>query len=328
MVDFPTDDQLAAVEPSVPSSLPQVPPGFRAGFVAIIGRPNVGKSTLTNALVGRKIAITSSKPETTRHNVRGVVQREDCQLVLVDTPGLHRPRTPLGKRLNDAAREALTEVDAVVLCLPADQKIGPGDRFIARQLGEVGKPVIAVVTKADLVGEIGLAKALTAAAQLGPWREVVPVSAASNRTNVLVDLLADLMEPSPPLYPLDQITDESDTVMIAEYVREAALRGAREELPHSIAAQVEEIVEREPTTDAQRSGEKPTGVLVRVNIFVERDSQKAIVIGAGGAGLREIRKRATIATRRLLGRPVKLDLFVKTAKNWQRDPKALGKLGF
>ncbi|MDU0969011.1 MAG: GTPase Era [Actinomycetaceae bacterium] len=327
MTDFPSDEQMMAGE-AAPISPVEVPEGYRAGFVAIVGRPNVGKSTLTNVLVGRKIAITSLRPETTRHNARGVVNREDGQLVLVDTPGLHRPRTLLGKRLNDMARETLVDVDAVVFCLPADQKVGPGDRYIARELADISAPIIAVVTKADLVGPERLAQALVEVSQLGDFAEIIPVSAREEDTNDLVDVLFDKMSPSPPLYPLDQISDQSDEMMIAEYVREAALHGAREELPHSIAVQVEEMMDLPPRTEAQKRGDEPVPLRVIVNIYVERDSQKGIVIGKGGRGIAQIRERATKASRRLLGRPVVLDLHVRTAKNWQRDPKLLGKLGF
>ena len=218
------------------------PSQHRAGFVSIVGRPNVGKSTLTNALVGQKVAITSSRPETTRHNVRGVVQGQDYQIVLVDTPGLHRPRTLLGKRLNDMVREALVDVDAVVFCVPADQKIGPGDRYIAAELKELNIPVILAVTKADLVSKERMVAALVAAGELGDWQEIVPLSALEGEVSVLADQIAKYLPPSPPLYPRDQVSDESVEKMIAEFVREAALEGVREELPHSIAVQVEEIL--------------------------------------------------------------------------------------
>lgn len=322
MIEFPSDEALTAGEaaPIIPHDLPD---DYRAGFVAIVGRPNVGKSTLTNALVGRKIAITSMRPETTRHNARGVITRPGGQVVLVDTPGLHRPRTLLGKRLNDMARETLVDVDAVIFCLPADQKIGPGDRYIARELSGVSAPVFAVVTKADLVGPERMAEALIEASQLADFAEIIPVSARLDDTNDLVDVLFAAMPPSPPLFPLDQISDQSDETMIAEYVREAALHGAREELPHSIAVTVDEMIE-EPGASA----DDPGRLRVIVNIFVERDSQKGIVIGKGGRGIAQIRQRAQRAARHLLGRPVTLDVHVRTAKNWQRDPKLLGKLGF
>lgn len=322
MTNFPSDEDLTAGEPAAVEP-PDVPDTYRAGFVAIVGRPNVGKSTLTNVLVGRKIAITSLRPETTRHNARGIISREGGQVVLVDTPGLHRPRTLLGKRLNDMAHEVLLDVDAVVFCLPADQKIGPGDRYIARELAAVKAPLIAVVTKADLVSPQQMAESLVAVSELADFAEIVPVSAREEDTNGLTDILFTYMPISPPLYPPEMISDQSDATMIAEYVREAALHSAREELPHSIAVTVEEILEEEPDRE---------GALGRVrvicNIYVERDSQKGIVIGKGGRGIARIRERATKASKRLLGRPVYLDLHVRTAKNWQRDPKLLGKLGF
>ncbi len=304
---------------------PEYPEGFRAGFVSVVGRPNVGKSTLTNALVGRKVAITSGRPETTRHNIRGIVHREDAQLVIVDTPGYHRPRTLLGKRLNDMVREALAEVDCVVFCLPADQRIGPGDQFIARELKDVRRPVVAVATKTDLVSRERLMRHLTDIDALGEWAAIVPVSAVEGeRLDVLADVLVQQMPLSPPLYPEGDVTDESRDTLIAEFVREAALEGVRDELPHSLAVQVEEIVEREA-----RPNQKGLPLLdVHVNVYVERNSQKAIIIGRGGARLKEIGTKARAQIEELLGRRVYLDLHVRTAKDWQSDPKMLGRLGF
>ena len=345
------------------------PSEHRAGFVSIVGRPNVGKSTLTNALVGQKVAITSSRPETTRHNVRGVVQGEDYQLVLVDTPGLHRPRTLLGKRLNDMVREALVDVDAVVFCVPAEQKIGPGDRYIAAELKELNIPVILAVTKADLVSKEQMVAALVAAGELGDWKEIVPVSAVEGEVSVLADQIAKYLPLSPPLYPRDQVSDESVEKMIAEFVREAALEGVREELPHSIAVQVEEILyqgedhgphlgygtHRAPEKDKDTeestedeavsdSGNSPSATTsqgtaasplketkpldVHVNVFVERDSQKGILIGKGGSHIRRVRIKSKRQIQKLLGQPVQLHLHVRVAKNWQSDTKMLGRLGF
>ena len=305
--------------------MPEFPEDFRAGFVSIVGRPNVGKSTLTNALVGQKVAITSGRPETTRHNIRGIVHRPHAQVVLVDTPGYHRPRTLLGKRLNDMVREALAEVDCVVFCLPADQKIGPGDRFIARELRDVRRPIIAVATKCDLVSRERLMRHLIDIDTLGEWAAIVPVSAVTGeRIGMLTDVLINHLPPSPPLYPSDDVTDESRNTLIAEFIREAALEGVREELPHSLAVQVEEIIEREA-----RPGQKGKPLLdVHVNVYVERDSQKAIIIGKGGSRLKEIGTKARAEIEELLGRRIFLDLHVRTAKDWQSDPKMLGRLGF
>lgn len=305
--------------------MPDYPEDFRAGFVTVVGRPNVGKSTLTNALVGQKVAITSMRPETTRHNVRGIVQRPDSQIVIVDTPGYHRPRTLLGKRLNEMVREALAQVDCVVFCLPADQRIGPGDQFIARELREVRAPKVAVATKTDLVSRERLVRHLLDIDKLGEWAAIVPVSALEGtQVDDLTEVLVGLMPLSPPLYPEGDVTDESRDVLIAEYIREAALEGVRDELPHSLAVQVEEIVEREP-----RPGQKGKPLLdVHVNIYVERNSQKAIIIGKRGSRLKEIGTRSRAEIERLLGRRVFLDLHVRTAKDWQSDPKMLGRLGF
>ncbi|MGO3797573.1 MAG: GTPase Era, partial [Pauljensenia sp.] len=303
--------------------LPDYPADFRAGFVTVVGRPNVGKSTLTNALVGQKVAITSMRPETTRHNVRGIVHRPDSQIVIVDTPGYHRPRTLLGKRLNEMVREALAQVDCVVFCLPADQRIGPGDQFIARELRDVRAPKIAVATKMDLVSRERLVRHLLDIDKLGEWAAIVPVSALEGtQVDDLNEVLVGLMPLSPPLYPEGDVTDESRDTLISEYIREAALEGVRDELPHSLAVQVEEIVEREP-----RPGQKAKPLLdVHVNIYVERNSQKAIIIGKRGSRLKEIGTRSRVEIERLLGRRVFLDLHVRTAKDWQSDPKMLGRL--
>lgn len=302
-----------------------LPEGYRAGFACLVGRPNTGKSTLTNALVGTKIAITSAKPQTTRHTIRGIVHRDDHQLVLVDTPGLHRPRTLLGSRLNDLVAATLSEVDVIGFCLPADERIGPGDRYIAEQLQLVSErtPVVAIVTKTDLVDRQRLTEALIAVEQLGDFADIVPVSAQDGFQVDTVDaVLAGHLPESPPLYPDGEVTDEPESVLVAELVREAALEGVRDELPHSLAVQVEEMGPREG-----RPEDKPLWD-VRVNLFVERPSQKAIIIGRRGSRLKEIGTTARKNIQAILGTPIYLDLHVKVAKDWQRDPKQLGRLGF
>jgi len=306
-------------------TVPDFPEDFRAGFISIVGRPNVGKSTLTNALVGHKVAITSGRPETTRHNIRGIVHGENYQLVLVDTPGYHRPRTLLGKRLNDMVREALAEVDCVVFCMPADQRIGPGDQFIARELRSVRRPVIAVATKCDSVPRERVLEHLLAIEKLGEWSAIVPVSSFKHEgIDRLREVLAEKVPLSPPLYPQDDISDESRETMIAEFIREAALEGVRDELPHSLAVKVEEIIER-----PKREGDdRPPLLDIHVNVYVERDSQKAIIIGKKGSRLKEIGTRARAHIEEYLGRRVYLDLHVRTAKDWQSDPKMLQRLGF
>ena len=305
--------------------IPDFPEDFRAGFISIVGRPNVGKSTLTNALVGHKVAITSGRPETTRHNIRGIVHGDNYQLVLVDTPGYHRPRTLLGKRLNDMVREALAEVDCVIFCLPANQRIGPGDQFIARELRSVRRPISAVATKCDSVPRERVLEHLMAIEKLGEWSAIVPVSSFENKgIDRLREVLAQTVPLSPPLYPQDNISDESRETMIAEFIREAALEGVRDELPHSLAVQVEEIIER-----PKREGDdRPPLLDIHVNVYVERDSQKAIIIGKKGARLKEIGTRARAHIEEYLGRRVYLDLHVRTAKDWQSDPKMLQRLGF
>jgi len=295
-----------------------VPEGFRSGFACFVGRPNVGKSTLTNAMVGQKVAITSSRPQTTRHAIRGILHRADGQLVLVDTPGLHRPRTLLGERLNDVVRTTWAEVDVVGFCVPADQTIGPGDRYIAGELASVvGRtPVVGVLTKTDLVGPEVIARRLLDLQELGEFAEIVPVSATMDRqVSLLADLLLTRMPEGPPLYPDGELSDEPETTLIAEFVREAALEGVRDELPHSLAVVVEEMT--------------PGKVLrIEAEIFVERPSQKAIVIGRGGERLKDVGIRARTQIEALLGTKVHLELFVKVAKDWQRDPRQLRRLGF
>ena len=313
------EDAAATIE------IPDFPEDFRAGFVSVVGRPNVGKSTLTNALVGHKIAITSGRPETTRHNIRGIVHGEGYQLVLVDTPGYHRPRTLLGKRLNDMVREALSEVDVVLFCLPADQRIGPGDQFIARELRGIKRPIIAVATKCDAVPRDRVMKHLLSIEKLGEWAAIVPVSSVEGKgIDHLREVLAETVPLSPPLYPDGDVTDESRDTLIAEFIREAALEGVRDELPHSLAVQVEEIIER-----PRREGDdRPPMLDIHVNVYVERDSQKAIIIGRKGSRLKQIGTQSRAHIEELLGRRVYLDLHVRTAKDWQSDPKMLGRLGF
>lgn len=293
---------------------------YRAGFVTFVGRPNVGKSTLTNALVGEKVAITSSKPQTTRRAIRGIVHTPHGQLVVVDTPGMHRPRTLLGERLNTVVQETLAEVDVIALCVPADEKLGPGDRFIAEQLERYPRArKVAIVTKVDVAGKARVATQLQEVSELREWDLIIPVSSVGN---VQIDLLAEelirLMPLSPPLYPEDAVTDETTESRIAELIREAALEGVQDELPHSIAVTVDDMIEREGG-----------GLLdVYANVWVERDSQKGIIIGRGGSRLQEVGSRARAEIEGLLGRRIFLSLHVKVAKEWQRDAKQLGRLGF
>jgi len=290
---------------------------YRAGFACFVGRPNAGKSTLLNAIVGQKIAITSSKPQTTRHVIRGVLHRSSAQIVLVDTPGLHRPRTLLGERLNDLVRQTWSEVDVIGLCLPADEEIGKGDRFITGEVAGLTANVLAVVTKIDLVDRSRLAARLAAVADLGDFAEVVPVSAVTgDGMSTLVDVMTSFLPESPQLYPDDMITEEPEQVLIGELIREAALEGVRDELPHSIAVVVEEILPEENLTK------------IYADIYVERQSQKAIVIGARGSRLRDVGTQARQEIEALLETKVYLSLHVRVAKDWQRDPKQLRKLGF
>ena len=330
----PAGDQPALHHHAGPARTDAQPPrepagAHRSGFACFVGRPNAGKSTLTNALVGEKVAITSSRPQTTRHTIRGIVSRPEAQLVLVDTPGLHRPRTLLGERLNDLVRQTLMEVDVIGLCLPADEKIGPGDRFIANELAELRRgqkrktPVVAIVTKADRVDRVGLTDHLMAVDQLLEADAIIPVSAIDGyQVDEVAQLLVQHLPEGPRLYPDGELTDEPEHVMIAELIREAALEGVRDELPHSLAVVVEEIMPREGRED------RDPLIDVRVFLFVERDSQKAIVIGRGGTRLRDVGTQARRSIEALLGSRIHLDLRVKVAKDWQRDPKQMQRLGF
>jgi GTP-binding protein Era len=290
---------------------------YLAGFACFVGRPNAGKSTLTNAIVGRKIAITSSKPQTTRHVIRAVVHQPEAQLVLVDTPGLHRPRTLLGARLNDLVRQTWSEVDVIGLCIPADEEVGRGDRFISGEIAGLKATVLAVVTKIDRVDRARLAEQLVAVDELGDFADVVPVSAVTgDGLDTLVEVMTGHLPESPRLYPDDMLTDEPEQVLIAEMIREAALEGVRDELPHSIAVVVEEMIPDRAVTK------------IYADVYVERPSQKAIVIGSKGSRLKEVGTRARQEIEALLGTRVFLDLHVRVAKDWQRDPKQLRKLGF
>jgi GTP-binding protein Era len=281
----------------------------------------VGKSTLTNALVGAKVAITSDRPQTTRRVIRGIVHRPDAQLIILDTPGLHRPRTLLGERLDSLVRSTLTEVDVVGFCVPAPDLVGPGDKYLARELaGLKSTPVVAIVTKTDESSQARVAEQLLAVSELGDWADVVPVSAvAGYQLDVLTDVLVSHLPEGPPLYPDGELTDAPEHVMVAELIREAALEGVRDELPHSIAVVVEEMGPREGQPDL---------VDVYAELYVERQSQKAIVIGAQGARLKDVGTRARQQIEALLGTRIYLDLHVRIAKDWQRNPKYLRRLGF
>jgi len=294
---------------------------FRAGFVSFVGRPNVGKSTLTNALVGEKVAITSSKPQTTRRAIRGIVHNPAGQLIIVDTPGMHRPRTLLGERLNSIVQTTLGDVDVIGLCIPANEKIGPGDKYINEQLESFPRAKkVAIVTKIDASSRPGVAEQLQAISELRDWDAIIPISSFDKvQLDILATELIKLMPVSEKLYPDDAITDETIEDRVSELIREAALEGVQDELPHSIAVTIDDMIERE--------GEKKL-LDIYANLFVERDSQKGIIIGKGGERLQDVGARARAEIEKLLGRQVYLSLRVKVAKEWQRDAKQLGRLGF
>lgn len=290
---------------------------MKSGFVSFVGRPNVGKSTLTNAIVGQKVAITSSKPQTTRKAIRAIHSTDQGQLIIVDTPGLHRPRTLLGQRLNDLVETTLNEVDLIAFCTPANEAIGVGDRKIIADIANLRAKKVAIVTKADTVSRQQLAEHLLAISEEFDWQEIIPVSALTGEqlehlSNVLISHLPE----GEKLYPSDIQTEETDEDRICELVREAALELVRDEMPHSLAVTLDEIVEGET---------KPT---LHVSLWVERDSQKGIVIGKGGSMLKTIGSKARQEIEKLLDSPVHLAIQVRIAKDWQRDAKQLGKLGF
>ena len=293
---------------------------FRAGFVSFVGRPNVGKSTLTNALVGEKVAITSSKPQTTRRAIRGIVHQPTGQLIIVDTPGMHRPRTLLGERLNTIVQDTLAEVDVIGLCVPANEKIGPGDKYINEQLDRFPRAKkVAIVTKVDATSRPAVAEQLQAVSELRDWDAIIPISSLTGiQLDVLSKELIALMPVSEALYPSDAVTDEGLEARISELIREAVLEGVEDELPHSIAVTIDDMSEREDRDMLD----------IYANLFVERDSQKGIIIGHKGERLQDVGARARAQIEQLVGKQVYLSLRVKVAKDWQRDAKQLGRLGF
>jgi GTP-binding protein Era len=299
------------------SSPEQTP--HRSGFVALVGRPNAGKTTLTNALVGEKVGIVSNRPQTTRHAIRGVVHRPEGQIVLVDTPGLHKPKSLLGKRLNDVVRDTLSDVDVVVFCVPADQPVGTGDRFIARQLREIRAPIVVAITKTDATGKNQVVEQLLAASQLVEAAEIVPISAVKgDQVELLEKLLIGMLPEGPPLYPEEQTTDEDVERQLAELVREAALEKVFQEVPHSLAVTIEEI-NRRPDRDL---------VEIHALLHVERNSQKPMLLGKGGSIIKAIGSEARVGMETLLGARVHLDLHVTVLGEWQDDPKKLNRLGY
>ena len=297
---------------------------YRSGFACLVGRPNAGKTTLTNAMVGEKVGIVSNRPQTTRHAIRGVVHRPGGQLVLVDTPGLHKPKSLLGRRLNDVVRDTLSDVDVIVFCIPADQPVGAGDAFIARQLQELTAPVVVVVTKTDAASKKQVAEQLVAASALVEAAEVVPVSAVrGDQVELLEDLLVGLLPEGPPMYPDEQTTDEDTDRQISELIREAALEKVFQEVPHSLAVTVEELNRR---PDPKREGAEL--VEVHALLHCERPSQKPMLLGKGGSVIKAIGTEARAGLEELLGARVHLDLHVTVLGEWQDDPKKLNRLGY
>jgi len=291
---------------------------FRSGFVSLIGRPNVGKSTLLNAFIGRKVAITSEKPQTTRNAIRGVLTGDDYQIVFIDTPGLHKPKSLLGQRLNDIVRRTLREVDVVVFMLDATQEVGSGDAFVAREVLASGTPAICAVNKMDAARNARLVPALSAAQELGEWKEIIPISARDGtKVGDVQAMLVELLPEGPKYYPDDMPTDQPRDVLLAEIIREKALQLTRQEVPHSIAVLTDEVIERDDGL-----------IEIHAVVYVERDSQKGIVIGKGGQMLKQIGTRAREELEWLLGAKVYLDLRVKVAKDWSRDPRLLERLGY
>lgn len=307
-------------------SFTDTPEGFRSGFVSFVGRPNTGKSTLTNAIVGTKIAITADQPETTRHPIRGLIHRDDAQVIVVDTPGLHRPRTLLGERLNAVVKDTYADVDLIGLTIPADEKIGPGDKWIVDAVREIAPstPIIGIVTKLDKVSRDQVAVQLMALYELLGGDEkkpvVIPVSATEKvQIDELVDVMVSQLPEGPKFYPDDHLTDDDTETRISELIREAALSGLKEELPHSVAVEVDEMFDDPEGRDRLN---------IYAIIYVERPGQQKILEGPGGRRLQSIVQRSRKEIIELLGRNIFLDLRIKVLKNWQSDPKQLGRLGF
>lgn len=296
---------------------------FKSGFVAIVGRPNTGKSTLINALVGEKIAIISDKPQTTRSLIRGMVNKSNYQILIVDTPGIHKPKTALGSRLNLLSKETISEVDVIAVCFPANQKIGPGDKFIVEETKKSKKPKIALLTKSDLVSKNVILERLheiSTEFEIS-WQEIIPISSISlENLEVLEAKIVENLPLSPPLYPTGITTDQTIEIRISELIREAALKDLKEELPHSVAVTIDEMLEAD-----SRKGKI---LKIYASLFVERDSQKSILIGSKGVRLKEIGSTARAEIERLIDQAVFLDLRIKVASEWQSDPKLLSKLGF
>lgn len=318
--DLPADASANDVERADAGGFTDTPEGFRSGFVSFVGRPNTGKSTLTNALVGEKIAIMADQPETTRHPIRGVINRPDAQVIVVDTPGIHRPRTLLGERLNDVVKDTFADVDVIGFTVPADEKIGPGDRYILEQIRETkpNTPIVGIVTKLDKTGKDTVGERLLELHELlGQDAELVPVSATQKvQVDTLLDVLVDKLPQGPRFYPEDHTTDEDTETRIAELIREEALRGLRDELPHSVAVQIDEMIQED------------RHVKIYAVLYLERPGQKRIIEGPDGRRLSGIVHRARKQIIELTGQNVYLDVRVKVLKNWQQDPKALGRLGF
>ena len=292
---------------------------MKSGFVAIVGRPNTGKSTLINALVGQKVAITSHHPNTTRHAIRGIVNGANFQAVLVDTPGVHKPRTLLGQRLNEVVNQTLDGVDLVLMTFPADEKIGEGDQYILQIIKASRAKKFALVTKTDLANKESLPQKLLEVGGLAEWDEIIPISALTDKQiEVIIDLLPSYLPEGPQYYPAEQRSDQSVEQVISEFIRESAIQGAREELPHSITVTVEELAKRE-NRDL---------IDIHATIHVERDSQRAIILGHKGETLKQIGTRARSQIENLLGSKCFLGLHVKVSRDWQRDPKLLERLGF
>ena len=299
---------------------------FRSGFVAIVGRPNVGKSTLINALVGSKIAITSHHPNTTRLAIRGIVHRPDYQAVLVDTPGVHKPKTLLGQRLNQVVDQSMDSVDIVLMCIPADETSGAGDVFIAQEIAKHSKAKkFAVITKTDLISKEKLAARLLGIMELAKgftWDEIIPVSAAiHDQVDLLNELIGKNLPQGPAYYPEGTNSDQAIEALICELIREAALQDVRQELPHSIVVTIDEFGERE------EKGSRPF-YDIHATVHVERDSQGAILLGHQGSKLKEIGIRARADIERTLNAKIFLGLHIKVSKEWQKDPKLLERLGF
>ena len=291
---------------------------FKSGFVAVVGRPNVGKSTLINKIIKQKVSIVSDKAQTTRNRILCVHTDDECQIVFLDTPGIHKPKHKLGEFMDDAAYQAMNDIDAVLFLVPANEKKGPGDQFVLDKVKEAGVPVFLIINKTDLVNKETVLHEISEYAPLFDFNQVIPVSALTGENvDTLLNELKKVLNEGPKYFPDDMITDQPERLLVAEIVREKLLLVTHDEIPHAIAVYTDEM--------KKRSNNK---VYIRVTVYVERESQKRIVIGKNGNNLKDVGRYARTEIEHLLGSPVFLDIWVKVRKDWRNQASSLSEFGY